>query len=99
MWEGRLQIFPQTWSYEGCHIVQDLAVVPQGRILSHVVAESSAAANGDEVLVWATRVCSIEKHLNPKITISGGEIVHRFLKDFSDLYLCTFLMLHDSCSE
>ena len=90
MWEGRLQIFPQTWSYEGCHIVQDLAVVPQGGILSHVVAESPAAANGDEALVWATRVCSTEKHLNPKITISGGEIVNRFLKYLSDIFSMHF---------
>ena len=65
-----MKIVLQTWFYEGCHIVKDLAIVQQGGILAHVVAETPSVTNSDEPLVWVTWVCSVRKRFIPKITVS-----------------------------
>ena len=71
----------QTWFYEGSHIVKDLAIVQQGGILAHVVAEPHVAANCDEALVWMTALCSTEKHYNADIIVSDIKMFKTIMTD------------------
>ena len=92
-----MKILLHVWCYECCDVVQDLAVVPQGGILAHVIAKTAPISNCDEAFVRVTRVCSVGKLFGPEIMVLENE--KSYMVNYRTRQTTMYTILLTSCSS